>query len=73
MSSNNYDGQWVYGSSDESSTYSWASSVSYASSGSAAVSCLSTESTYGSYGGTWTGKDTNGYDADTESNASSTK
>ena len=64
--------EWA-GNSSDSSSYSWASSYSYASSGSAAVSCLSTESTYGSFGGTWTGPDTNGYDADVESNASSTK
>ena len=59
-----------YTDSDASSDFTWASSVSYASSGSAAVSCLSTESTYGSFGGTWSGKDTCGYEADTESLAS---
>ena len=69
----NYVGQYGDLSSSDKSTHTWASSVSYASSGSAAVSCLSTESTYGSFGGTWTGPDTNGYDADVESNASSTK
>ena len=36
-------------------------------------SLLSTSTTYGSYYQSWSGKDTCGYEADLESNASSTK
>ena len=68
-----YAGQWDY-SSDSN-----ASSGDSGQSGSTAIysyhsdeSCctlLSTSTTYGSYG-TWTGKDTCGYEADVESNCS---
>ena len=66
----NMDKYGTYGgnfSSDESSQYSYggASTSSFGS----CTSHLSTESTYGTLG-TWTGKDTCGYEADTESLAS---
>ena len=57
-----------YGQSDSSDSCGYANSDMTFNSESC-DSLLSTESTYGSYR-TWTGKDTNGYDADVESNVS---
>ena len=73
MSADPYYYEGATSSSDASSCYS--SNWSYSSGQSNDdVSLLSTSTTYGSYG-SWTGGDTHasGYEADCESNASSTK